>query len=84
MKKDRKGLGWLAAVLVPAGLMAAPAAASAQGFQCGANNPLTQNTRPQVDEDRKTDSGTLDRDRVMQALAKADGTSSTGKRRSRN
>ena len=59
------------ALVLPVGMLAAPAAATAQGFGCGANNPLTQNTRPKTQE-RKTNSGTLDRDRIEAALAKMD------------
>lgn len=71
MRKLSKGFGWVVAMMIPAGMIATPAAAKAQGFRCGANNPLTQNTRPKVDEDRKTNSGSIDRDRIEKALAKA-------------
>ena len=63
------------ALVLPVGMLAAPAAAAAQGFGCGANNPLTENTRPKAEE-RKTNSGTLSRDRIEAALARMDGKSS--------
>ena len=72
-KRVKFALKALVGLIVPVGLMAAPVAAQAQGFLCGANNPLTQNIRPKLQEtDRKTDSKTIDRDRLERALAKAD------------
>ena len=65
------------ALVLPVGILAAPAVATAQGHGCGANNPLTENTRPRAEE-RKTNSGSLDRDRIEAALARFD-RSSTAK-----
>lgn len=72
MGKALKGVRWIFALAVPAGLAAAPVTAHASGFGCGANNPLTQNTRPQPDVDRRTNSSSIDRERLNRELEKYD------------